>query len=163
MPKPDVSLNTIEDFLRQKRIAMVGVSRNKKDFSIMLFKELRRRGYGVVPVNPKATEIQGQKCFAHVQDVQPPVDTVLLMTPPAVTDTVVHDCAEAGVQRVWMYRAGDRGGAVSPEAIAYCRERGMQVIPGECPFMFLPQNGFHRIHGWLVKISGKFPKRETAA
>jgi len=40
----NISIETIEDFLRQKRIAMVGISREPKDFSVMLFNEFRRRG-----------------------------------------------------------------------------------------------------------------------
>ncbi len=53
MQIPIPALETIEDFLAQKRIAMVGVSRHPKDFSADLFQELRRRGYDMVPVNPK--------------------------------------------------------------------------------------------------------------
>jgi predicted CoA-binding protein len=51
-----VALEIIEDFLAQKRIALVGLSRQPKDFSVMLFEELCRRGYDVVPVNPGAAE-----------------------------------------------------------------------------------------------------------
>ena len=129
-----VSLETIEDFLAQKRIAMAGISRDPTHFSVTLFEEFCRRGYDVVPVNPNATDIQGKRCFAGVQDIQPPVEAALLMTSPASTETVVNDCAEAGIRRVWMYRAtGD--GAVNAKAVATCRERGMQVVPGECPFI----------------------------
>jgi len=106
MTDEKVALDTIENFLAHKRIAMVGVSRESKDFSVTLFKELRRRGYEVVPVNPKTSEVLGQPCFARVQEIQPPVEAALLMTSPDVTDEVVHDCAEAGIRRVWMYRAG---------------------------------------------------------
>ena len=53
MSIPIPSLETIEDFLSQKRIAMIGVSRNPKDFSAALFEGLRKRGYEMVPVNPK--------------------------------------------------------------------------------------------------------------
>ncbi len=112
---------TIEDFLAQKRIAMVGLSREGQDFSVNLFKELRRRGYDVVPVNPKMTELWGPQCFARVQDIQPPVDGALLMTSPSVTEAVVRDCAEAGIRRVWMYRAVGQG-AVSDEAVDFCRD-----------------------------------------
>src|SRR3954471_6781944 len=109
MQFPIPSLETIQEFLAQKRIAMVGVSRNRKEFSAALFKELRERGYDVVPVNPNASEAMGQPCFARVQDVRPPVDSALLMTIPEVTDEVVSDCAQAGIRRVWMYRAGGKG------------------------------------------------------
>lgn len=151
-------LEVIEDFLAQKRIAMVGVSRKMQDFSVLLFKELRKRGYEVVPINPNASDILGKRCFARVQDIRPPVDTALLMTSPSVTETVVEDCAEAGMRRIWLYRAGGDG-AVSPKAVQFCQERGIQVIPGECPLMFLPGNGFHALHGLVRKITGNFPKR----
>lgn len=157
------SLETIEDFLAQKRIAMIGASRDPRDFSAALFEELRKGGYEVVPVNPKAPAVMGERCFPRIQDVQPPLDTVLLMTPAEVTDAVVKDCAEAGIRRIWMYRASGKG-AVSPAAVAFCQEHGIQVIPGQCPFMFLPRaGGIHRFHGLIRKITGSYPKHEHTA
>lgn len=156
------SLDTIEDFLAQKRIAMVGVSRNPKDFSVDLFQEFRKRGYDMVPVNPNAHEVLGLPCFAHVQEIQPPVDAALLMTMGEVTDAVVSDCASAGIRRIWMYRAGGKG-AVTEKALAFCREHGIQVVPGQCPFMFLPGTaGVHKFHGFIRKILGSYPKRQHA-
>jgi uncharacterized protein len=151
------SMLMIQDFLGQKRLAVVGVSRQPKDFSLTLFRELRKRGYDAVPVNPQAEQIDEQPCFARLQDVHPSVDGALLMTSPSGTDVVVRDCAEAGVKRVWMYRASGAG-AVSPDAIKYCEEHGIAVIPGECPFMFLPKGSwYHRFHGMLRKFTGSYP------
>src|SRR6516165_8758611 len=101
MPPHTVSLATIQDFLAQKRFAFVGISRDPKDFSASLFREFRKRGYDVVPVNPKASEILGKQSFARVQDIQPPVDSVLVMTSPEVAETVVADCVAAKVRRIW--------------------------------------------------------------
>jgi uncharacterized protein len=152
------SMQVIEDFLGQKRLAVVGVSRQPKDFSLALFREFRKRGYDAVPVNPEAEQIDEQPCFARLQSIDPPVDAALLMTSPAATDAVVRDCAEAGIKRVWMYRAGGAG-AVSPEAVKFCEEQGIDVIPGECPFMFFPGGSwFHRAHGWVRKITGAYPQ-----
>ena len=151
------SMPVIQDFLNQKRLAIVGVSREPKDFSFTLFREFRERGYDMVPVNPQAEKIDEQPCFARLQAVDPPVDGALLMTSPAATDAVVRDCVEAGVKRVWMYRAGGTG-AVSPEAVKYCEEHGIAVVAGECPFMFFDGTSwFHRFHGVLRKITGKYP------
>ena len=157
-------LETIEDFLDQGRIAMVGISRNPKEFSRMLFDEMCRRGYDMVPVNPAMPEIPGQQCFARVQDIQPPVDAALLMTSPAVTDAVVRDCVEAGIRRVWMYSAGGAG-AVNPQAVEFCRQHRIQVVEGECPYMFFPRPGLHGIHTFIRKITGHYPRRtnKTAA
>ena len=162
MAKHNLSLKTIEDFLAQKRIAIVGLSRDEKHFSVMLFAEFRKRGYDVVPVNPNAQEILGHHCFAHLREIHPPVEAVLLMTSPTVTEAAVRECAEAGVKRVWLYRAGSIGdavGAVSEKAVEFCRDNGIDVVPGACPFMFFPNNGLHKVHGWLEKIAGGFPKR----
>ena len=81
MAPPNVSLNTIEDFLAQKRIAIVGISRERPHISIQLFEEFCRRGYDVAPVNPNIAEIFGQRCFARVQDIHPTVDAALLLHP----------------------------------------------------------------------------------
>ncbi|HTT22259.1 MAG TPA: CoA-binding protein [Candidatus Sulfotelmatobacter sp.] len=163
MQIPTPSLEAIEDFLAQERIAMIGVSRNPKDFSASLFRELERQGYDVVPVNPKASEVFGRPCFARVQDIKPPVDAALLMTTPEVTEMVIPDCAAAGIRRIWMYRAGGKG-AVSDKALAFCQEHGIQVIPGQCPYMFLPgAGGIHNFHGFIRKIFGTFPKHQQAA
>ncbi len=150
----------IDDFWQLRRIAVVGVSRDPKHFSNMIWQELRQRRYEAVPVNPAATELDGQHCYAHVQDIQPPVDGVLIMTQPAVTDQVVRDCSEAGVRHVWMHRgAGGGSGAVSKPAIEYCESHGMDVVAGFCPYMFLPGTPFfHGLHGMVKKLTGSYPK-----
>lgn len=152
------SLEMIQRFLAQKRIAMVGVSREPRHFSVVLFDELCRRGYDVVPVNPNTPRIHGHPCAARVLDIQPPVTAALLMTSPEVTERVMEDCYAAGVKQVWMYRAAGKG-AVSPKAVEFCRQRAIEVIAGECPFMFLPKaGGVHRFHGFLRKIVGSYPR-----
>ncbi len=158
MSVPATSLNTIQEFLAQKRFAMVGLSRDPKHFSGYLFRDLVKRGYDVVPVNSQASELFGSRCFADVRDIHPPLDSVLLMTPASATETVVRECAEAGIRRIWMYRATGEG-SVSPAAVEFCRNHGIDVVAGECPFMFLPKNGFHKIHGLIRRISGSYPQR----
>lgn len=151
------TLSDVRDFLSQRRLAVVGVSRNAKDFTRTLFREFVNRGYDAVPVHPGVAEIEGRPCFGHVGEISPPVDAVLVLTPPAVTNEVVHECAAAGVTRVWMYRAAGAG-AVSPEAVAYCQLKGIQVVAGECPFMFFPGSGvIHQVHGFIRRITGRYP------
>ena len=87
-------MENIQDFLAQRRFAFVGVSREPKDFSRMLFREFQTRDYEPVPVHPEAAEIDGARCFARVGDIQPPVDSVLLMTAPTVTNLLVRECVE---------------------------------------------------------------------
>jgi uncharacterized protein len=151
------SMAVIQDFLSQKRIAVVGVSHDPKDFSRGLFRTLRERGYDAVAVNPVLQSADGAPCFASLAEISPPVDGVLVMASPAVTDQVVQECAELRIPRVWMYRAGGKG-AVSPQAVEFCEEHGIAVVPGECPYMFFSgEQWFHRLHGFIKKIAGAYP------
>jgi uncharacterized protein len=147
----------VRDFLNQRRIALVGVSHDPKDFSRMLFREMCNRGYDMIPVNPAASELDSRRCFHRVQEINPPPEGVLVMTPPQDTERVVRDCAEAGIRRVWMHRGGGQG-AVSKEAVDLCHQKGIGLVEGYCPFMFLPGTPFfHRVHGFWLKLVGGYP------
>jgi predicted CoA-binding protein len=151
------TIRDVEDFLALERIAMVGVSRDPKDFSRKLFTEMCGRGYDMVPVNRLATGIDGRESFQCLQAAKPTVEGVLIMTPAHETIRVVRDCAETGINRVWIYRAGGTG-AVSEEALAFCREHDIRVVAGHCPFMFFRSTGFaHRAHGFFMKIARRYP------
>ncbi|HVP55468.1 MAG TPA: CoA-binding protein [Candidatus Eisenbacteria bacterium] len=151
------SMAVIKDFLAQKRIAVVGVSHDPKDLSRALLRTFRERGYDAVAVNPKLSSVDDAPCFPRLTDIAPPVDAVLVMTAPAVTDQVVQECAALHIPRVWMYRGGGKG-AVSPQAVEFCLDHGIAVVPGECPYMFLQgESWFHRLHGFIRKISGAYP------
>ena len=150
------------EFLAQRRVALVGVSHDPRKLSRTLFSELRRRGYDVVPVNPLLESVDGVPCARRVQEVTPAVDWALLMTPPEMSEHVVRDCAEAGVTRVWLHRGTGRG-AVSPVAVSFCRDHGIAVVDGACPFMFLPKGGFvHRAHRFVARLLGHDPGRRAA-
>jgi predicted CoA-binding protein len=145
-------LTCIRDFLAQKRLAIAGVSREPKHFSRAMFREFRAKGYDAVPVNPAAPNIDGLPCFATVRDIQPPVNAVLLMTAPEASGEILRECANCGVKRIWIYRAG-------PEAAGFCEAHGMAVIANECPLMFLEDRAwFHSLHGWLRKMAGSYPR-----
>ena len=153
------TIRDIQDFLALHRIAMVGVSRDAKDFSRTLFREMCNRGYDMVPVNLLASEIEGRDCFQSLRAAKDPVEGVVVMTPANEALRVVEDCAGAGIRNVWLYRAGGHG-AVSTEAIDFCRQNGIRVVEGHCPYMFLPATSFpHRVHGFLMKITARYPAR----
>src|SRR4051794_4189983 len=108
-------METVREFLAQKRFAFVGVSRQSKDFSRALFREFQARGYQPVPVHPEADEIEGVRCAHSLKEVEPPVGAALLMTSPSISNVLVRECAEAGVRKIWFYRGGGHG-SVSAEA-----------------------------------------------
>ena len=147
----------VHDFLCLSRIAMVGVSRDYRDFSRALFRDMCNRGYDMVAVNPSASEIEGDRCTPSLREVHPPVEGVLIMTPASETLRVVQDCVNLRIPHVWIYRAGGVG-AVSAEAVALCRQNNIHVVDGHCPYMFFPHTPFvHRVHGLFLKLTQRYP------
>jgi predicted CoA-binding protein len=145
----------VNRFLSLRRLAFVGVSRNAGDFSRALFRDLVGRGYDMVPVNPHGLEALGRKSFARVQDIKPPVEAALIMTPRAKTEDAVRDCIAAGVRFLWLHKGAGQG-SVTPGALELCREQGIDVVPGACPYMYLDHPGFvHSVHSFLRRLFGR--------
>ena len=147
----------IDNFLGLHRIAVVGVSRNEKDFSRMLWKELRKRGYDLVPVNRNGGIIDGLPVYPDIASIDPEPEGVLLMVPAAESMEPVRQAVRIGVKGIWFYRAVGQG-AVSPEALEVAQKFGRNVVAGECPFMFLPNSGApHSWHRVWKRLTGTLP------
>lgn len=146
----------IDDFLAQKRIAVAGVSRQSKNTANFIYRKLRNAGYEMAAINPNAKTVEGDPCYPDVQSVPEKVDGVVIVTRPEVSEAIVHQCAEAGVARVWMHRSlGNQASSVSKAAVQFCREHGIQVIAGGCPMMFCEPVDFgHKCIRWIAQLTG---------
>jgi hypothetical protein len=143
----------IQEFLSQKTLAMAGLSRNEKAFSAAVNRELKAKGYRVLPVNPHAGTIGGEQCYPNLAALPERVGGVVVCTPPGETEKVVRDAAAQGITRVWMQQ-----GAESAAAVAFCLEKGMQVVSGKCIMMFAePVGSLHGVHRWFAKVFGQLP------
>src|SRR5512141_2404731 len=148
----------VDDFLSRKRIAVVGVSRDSAQAANLVYRNLRKANYEVFAVNPSTTEVEGDACYADLKSVPGGVEAAMIVTTPQVADDIVHECADLGIDRVWLHRSFGKG-SVSPAAEAFCRERGIAVIAGGCPNMFLPGTDFgHKCMKWMLKVTGGLPK-----
>lgn len=152
-----VTKKAIDGFYANKRIAVIGASRDKRKYGHVLLGELKKRGYDVVAVNPIATAIDGVPCFKNIKDVAPKAEAAFVILAAAKLDDVVRDCAAAGVRTLWMHEHVMKG-VRNPKAIYLCEENGIACITGFCPMMFLPKTGFqHKIHGSIIKLFGAYP------
>lgn len=151
----------VNDFLAQKRIAVAGVSR-KSDGAVgnAIYRRLRECGYQVFPVNPNAAEVEGVPCYHTVKDIPDKVDGVVVVTRPDATEQIVHDCADAGIKRVWMHGGiHGPGSSVSQTAVQYCHDHNITLIAGACPLMYgQPSDGFHRFIRGAFGLFGKLPE-----
>ena len=144
----------VETFVGQRKLAVVGVSRDTKKFGNAAYKTLKEKGYQVYPINRNVETIEDDRCYASLDALPEKVEGVVIVVPPAETEKVVREADAAGIKHVWMQQ-----GAESSEAIQYCREHGLNEVHGECIMMFAPPVGsFHRWHRGAWKLFGKLPK-----
>jgi predicted CoA-binding protein len=84
------------------RIAIVGASNASYKFGNIITLDLLKRGYTVLPVNPRETTVAGLRVYRTLMDVPKPVDIVDVVTPPEVTRQILKDAAAAGCGLVWL-------------------------------------------------------------
>lgn len=145
--------STVDDFISQKSLAIFGVSRGGQKFGNMAYRELKAKGYKVYAIHPEAETLEGDRAYKDLASLPEQVGGVVTVVPPAQTEQVVQQVAEAGIKRVWMQQ-----GSESDVAIHFCQENGISEVHGECIMMYAGQAGFHKFHGWIWKLLGKAPK-----
>jgi uncharacterized protein len=159
-----VTMTTIKqaaaEFLAHKRIAVTGVSRSPKAHgSNIVYQRLRQRGYEVFPVNPNADEVEGDPCYQDLKSIPGGVDAVVIGTRPEIAEATMRECAELGIQYVWMHRLVGQG-SVSQAAADSGRNAGITVIDGGCPLMFDPTaDAGHKAMRFMFTLTGNVPRR----
>jgi uncharacterized protein len=143
----------VDDFVAQKTLAIVGVSRNPQKFGNGAYRELTAKGYKVYPIHPEADTLEGVQAFKDFTSLPEKVGGVVIVVQPTETEKVVRQAAEAGITRVWMQQ-----GSQSTAAIEFCKQHGIAEVHGECIMMYAIGSGMHGFHGWLWKLFGKAPK-----
>lgn len=151
----------VQDFLAQKKIAVVGVSDKRETGCNLGYRRFKEAGYTVYAVNPRLTTFEGAPCYPDLQSIPDKPDAVFILANPKVTDLIVQQCVDLGVHHVWMHcMMGTKPGlaagmtSVSPEAVRLCHENGIAVIPGTCPNQFLQPDFGHRIMRMMWRMLG---------
>ena len=148
------------EFLAKRRIAVTGVSRTPQGHGgNVVYQRLRQRGYQVFAVNPNADEVEGDRCYHDLKSIPGGVEAVVIGTRPEIAQDTMRECAELGIQNVWMHRAFGAG-SVSAPAARYGRQRGIRVIDGGCPLMFDPTaDPGHKVMRVVCTLTGKVPRQ----
>lgn len=145
---------SINLFLQQPQIAVVGVSRNKNKFGNSAYKTLKKKGIKVIPVNPHLTHFEGDKCFSNIETLPPEVKALFVNTPPESTIKIVESAYRKGIQHLWLQQ-----GSSNDEVIKYLEGKDINYVSDRCIMMFAePVGSFHRVHRFLSKITGNFPE-----
>lgn len=150
-----------QDFLAQKKIAVVGVSDKRETGCNLNYRKFKNAGYQVYAVNPHMTTFDGDPCYPDLKSIPEKPDAVFVLANPQVTEQIVQECVKLGIERVWMHcLMGTKPGlaanmtSVSREAVNMCRANGIAVIPGSCPNQFLKPDVGHAIFRGLWGMLG---------
>jgi predicted CoA-binding protein len=153
--------NLVQDFLSQKKIAVVGVSDKRDTGCNLAYKKLRENGYQVYAVNPRITMYEQDVCYPNLKSLPEKVEAVFVLAGPRVTEEIVQQCVEMGIKHVWMHcMMGTKPGlaagmtSVSQSAVELCKANGIQVIPGSCPNQFLKPDIGHALMRGMWRMFG---------
>lgn len=149
-----VTKSQIDSFLEKKRLAIAGVSRNEKKFGHIIFKELSKNGYEVLPINPQATEINGTTCYSTVESLPADIDSLLIVTPKYNTDDILRSAINRGIKNIWVQQLSN-----TKDTIKIAEEYNQEIIHDKCIFMFAePTKGIHKFHRTINHIFGQLPR-----
>lgn len=148
---------SVSAFLKGKRFAVAGVSRSGTLPANAIFRKLRTSGYEVVPVNPNAETVEGERCYPDLASVPGNLDGVVVATHPSVSADIVRQACARGIEHIWFHRSFG-GGSVSDAALAECAARGVTPIVGGCPLMYCqPVDPAHRCFRWWLRLRRRVP------
>ena len=116
-----------EILLSAQTIASVGLSSNQDKESYWIASYLKEQGYRIIPVNPTATEILGEKVYPSLSAIPDKVDIVQVFRKPEDVPPVVDEAIQIGAKVVWM-QEGIRHDVAAQQA----REAGLKVVMDAC-------------------------------
>jgi uncharacterized protein len=110
-----------------RSIAIVGLSANQLRASNFVGYYLKRHGYQVIPVNPRETEILGEKCYPSLAEVPSPVDVVNVFRAPDALPGIAREAVAAGAGALWC-----QFGVIQAEGAQLASDGGLTVIMDRC-------------------------------
>ncbi|WP_074599050.1 PLP-dependent aspartate aminotransferase family protein [Sediminibacillus halophilus] len=114
---------------RQKTLAIVGLSGKEARPSHRLARKMQRLGYKIIPVNPRETEILGEKAYPDLKSIPEPIDIVQVFRSPEAAIGIAREAAEVRPKIFWLQE-----GVVSDEAAEIARNAGLQVVHNRCTY-----------------------------
>lgn len=117
----------IEALQNAKRIAVVGLSKNRERPAYRTTKYLIAKGYEIIPVNPVCETVLGRKCYPDIASIGGQIDIVNIFRRSEFVVEIVNEAVKAGAKFIWMQE-----GIVNEEAAAIAHAAGIPVVMDSC-------------------------------
>ncbi|HEY7285136.1 MAG TPA: CoA-binding protein [Vicinamibacterales bacterium] len=108
-------------------IAMVGASSNPEKASHGIMQQLQRAGYRVLPVNPRETEVLGERAYPSLTDITQPVDIVDVFRRAEDTPPIADEAIRIGAKALWL-----QAGISNDETASRAKTAGLTVVMNAC-------------------------------
>ena len=108
-------------------VAVVGATDNPSKYGSIIYRDLKRKGYRVFPVNPNRSTVDGDRAYDHLQDLDRDPTIVNIVVPPEVTLEILDQCLEMGLMNVWL-----QPGAESPESMGFLQRNNFNYLANAC-------------------------------
>jgi predicted CoA-binding protein len=120
----DVSERILREF---SSIAVVGLSRDPSKSAHSIPRAMQAAGYRVLPVNPVASELLGQRVYKKLADIPEPLELVLVFRPSEEAAEVAREAVAAGAKALWLQL-----GIASEEARRIAEQAGLMYVEDRC-------------------------------
>ena len=108
-------------------VAVVGATDNPSKYGSVIYRDLKRKGVTVFPVNASRSTVDGDRAYHHLRDLTQRPTIVNVVVPPEVTLDILDQCLEMGLMNVWL-----QPGAESPEALEFLQQHSFNYLANAC-------------------------------
>lgn len=129
----------LKSIFEPSSVAIIGASREAGKLGYAVLKNILDAGFKgkVYPVNPKADEILGLKCYPSIKDVPGEVELVVVIVPARFTPSVIQDCGSKGVKAAVVIsggysETGDAGAQLERQLVDAAKAAGIRIVGPNC-------------------------------
>ncbi len=126
-------MDPVEVLKRYRTVAVVGASRDPSKWAHIVPKYLKEHGYRIIPINPTASEILGEKAYKSLMEVPEEVEVVEVFRPseevPKIAEEVIQRKRTRGdVKVLWL----QLGITADEESKKKLKEAGIALVENAC-------------------------------
>jgi acyl-CoA synthetase (NDP forming)/GNAT superfamily N-acetyltransferase len=128
--------------LAPESVVVIGASRRREAIGRVILENIRGGGYAgrLYTVNPRARQIDGDRCLASVLDLPEPADLAIIAVPAPAVLGVAGQCGQRGVRSLVVITSG-LDAAACADLLAVCRRHGMRLVGPNCFGVAVPGIG----------------------
>lgn len=108
-------------------IAIVGATDNPAKYGYVIYRDLKRKGFTVYPVNPNRRRVEGDEAFPSLRNLPAEPTLVNVVVPPEITFLILQECLDLGWMNVWL-----QPGAENPKVMALLQQHAFNYLANAC-------------------------------